>query len=205
MHAEILNDNQKLLLPFLKKYRNNFYLVGGTAIALHIGHRQSVDFDLFCYKNINFTAIKKDIANAGFSYNIIAALTDQVHFVINGVKLTYYQYPFNIENQDKFDDYFVLPDLITLAAMKAFALGGRGKWKDYVDLYFIIKDFYSAGEIAVKAREIFKDVFNPILFKKQLCYFADINYSEGIEYLPGFETDEQTIKEFLTEAALTGF
>jgi len=80
--------------------------------------------------------------------------------------------------------------------MKAFALGGRGKWKDYVDLYFIIKKYYSAKEIADQAKEIFQDVFNPILFAKQLCYFGDIDYSENVEYLPGFETDEQTIKGF---------
>ena len=71
-----------------------------------------------------------------------------------------------------------MPDLLTLAAMKAFALGGRGKWKDYVDLYFILKDHYSAREICGKAKALFADVFNPLLFKKQLSYFDDISYSE---------------------------
>ncbi len=41
--------------------------------------------------------------------------------------------------------------------------------------------------------------------QKQLCYFNDINYSEQVEYMPGFETDEATIKAFLNDAALTGF
>ena len=47
MHREILDENQLNLLPLLKNFKREFYLVGGTAIALHIGHRASIDFDLF--------------------------------------------------------------------------------------------------------------------------------------------------------------
>jgi len=49
MHTEILSKEQKELFPFLKRYQRSFYLVGGTAIALHLGHRRSVDFDLFTF------------------------------------------------------------------------------------------------------------------------------------------------------------
>ena len=205
MHIEILNNNQQQLLPFIKKYKKGYYLVGGTAIALHIGHRHSIDFDLFTEKKINFTSVKKAVAISGFSSSIIVALTDQIHFIINDVKLTFFEFPFLVEANEAYEGYLKMPDLISLAAMKAFALGGRGKWKDYVDLYFLIKGFYNINEISGKAKEIFKDSFNPLLFRKQLCYFSDINYSEQVDFLPGFETDESTIKEFLTEAALTGF
>jgi phosphopantetheine adenylyltransferase len=47
MHPEILSEQQRLLLPFVQSLKKEFYLVGGTAIALHPGHRQSIDFDLF--------------------------------------------------------------------------------------------------------------------------------------------------------------
>ena len=47
MHKEILDNNQLSLLDLVKSFRREFYLVGGTAIALHIGHRRSIDFDLF--------------------------------------------------------------------------------------------------------------------------------------------------------------
>jgi len=47
MHKEVLNKNQVELSPFLKTFSKDFGLVGGTAIALHIGHRFSIDFDLF--------------------------------------------------------------------------------------------------------------------------------------------------------------
>ncbi len=205
MHIEILSDKQKQLLPFLKKYKRVYYLVGGTAIGFHIGHRHSIDFDLFTDTKINFTNIKKEVSITGFHSSVIHSSADQIHFIINEVKLTFFEFPFSIQCSSNFEDYCRMPDLITLSAMKAFALGGRGKWKDYVDLYFIIKNFYSIEEIAAKTKEIFQDVFNPILFRKQICYFNDIDYSQTVEYLPGFETEESVIKDFLTEAALTGF
>ena len=49
MHKEILTTSQRELLPFVKKFRKDFYLVGGTAIALQIGHRRSIDYDLFTH------------------------------------------------------------------------------------------------------------------------------------------------------------
>ena len=47
MHSEILNDRQRELLPLMAQFRREYYLVGGTAIALYLGHRRSIDFDLF--------------------------------------------------------------------------------------------------------------------------------------------------------------
>lgn len=47
MHKEILNKDQLDLLPLVKLFKSEFYLVGETAIALHLGHRRSIDFDLF--------------------------------------------------------------------------------------------------------------------------------------------------------------
>jgi len=46
MHTQIFNSNQTALLPLVKQFRKEFYLVGGTAIALYLGHRRSIDFDL---------------------------------------------------------------------------------------------------------------------------------------------------------------
>ena len=46
MHTEIFSEKQKELFSFISKFNRSFYLVGGTAIALHIGHRRSIDFYL---------------------------------------------------------------------------------------------------------------------------------------------------------------
>ncbi|MCB6599156.1 hypothetical protein LI118_17050, partial [Erysipelatoclostridium ramosum] len=70
-----------------------------------------------------------------------------------------------------------LPDLLTLAAMKAYALGRRAKWKDYVDLYFAMKDYFPISAIVKKAKGIFGAEFNEKIFRAQLAYFKDIDYS----------------------------
>ncbi len=205
MHLEILNQEQHDLLPFIKKYSKNYYLVGGTAIALHLGHRVSIDFDLFTEGKVNTVTIKKQVLTSGFLSNVIVQKTDQIHFTINNVKLTFFQFPFSIEATQYHQSYFRIPDLLTLAAMKAFALGGRGKWKDYVDLYFILKNHFTIAEVCTKTKELFTDVFNPALFNKQLCYFDDISFEEQVEFMPGFEISETAVKDFLIDAALTGF
>jgi len=87
--------------------------------------------------------------------------------------------------------------------MKAFALGRRAKWKDYVDLYFIIKDHFSISEISKRGNEIFRGEFNEKLFRSQLAYFDDINYSETIIFMPGFEIDDEKIKQKLIEFSLS--
>ena len=205
MHPEILDQNQEALLPFLKKFRKNYYSVGGTAISLHIGHRRSIDFDMFTAGNVNVLNLKKQVSQAGFTSSVLHSSGDQIHFIVNDVKLTFFEYPFVIEAENDFKNSVRIPDLLTLAAMKAFALGGRSKWKDYADLYFIIKGFFTPEEISIKAKSLFPGVFNPSLFQKQLSFFSDIDYTEQIEYMPGFQVPDEEIKSFLIDASLTGF
>ena len=98
----------------------------------------------------------------------------------------------------------MMPSLITLSALKAFALGGRAKWKDYVDLYFILSNYFSLKEVIGRADELFSGKFNGRLFRNQLRYFDDINYEEKVEYLVK-PVPEEKIKEFLTDISLEPF
>jgi hypothetical protein len=124
-----------------------------------------------------------------------------MNVTINDVKITFYQYPFKIDAKCRFDDIIRLPELIDLAAMKAYALGRRSKWKDYVDLYFIIKNYYSIEQISSRAIEIYDQLFSEKLFRAQLSYYNDINYSEPVEYL-STPVQEDDIKSFLIEKAI---
>jgi len=63
-----------------------------------------------------------------------------------------------------FDGIIKIPTLLDLAAMKTYALGGRAKWKDYVDLYFILKDHHSLKELSARAADIFGAYFNEKLW-----------------------------------------
>jgi len=202
MHKEILTREQSELLPLLEDFSKNFSLVGGTAIALHIGHRRSIDFDLFTDKQFNNQSLLKKIQKTLKIDEIIVNKLDELTFTLNGVKFTFFNYPYKIRYSKKLGNFVKMPDLLTLAAMKAFALGMRAKWKDYVDLYFIIKDHYPIEKISKKAKKIFGNHFNEKIFRGQLAYFEGINYSEEVEFLPGFEVSDKEMKKKLTEFSL---
>lgn len=202
-HPEILVEQQTKLLPLVQSFSENFGLVGGTAIALQIGHRQSIDFDLFSLEEFDNDKIKRKINRKGFILSrVFKDESGQFSFFINNVQFTFFYYPFKIEFNKKFEDYLKIPDLLTLGAMKAHALGRRAKWKDYVDLYFIIKQYHSIEKIVERSLEIFAGEFNERIFRQALSYFDDINYSEPVVYLPGFEVSDEVVKNSLIEFSL---
>jgi len=202
MHLEILSAQQRELLPFIANFKRSFYLVGGTAIALHVGHRHSIDFDLFTTKKLNKSCIRKSVFELPYSKKTLFSDVDQAHFYINEVKVTFFQYPYPVEHREMLDGIISIPTLLSLSAMKAFALGRRAKWKDYVDLYFMLKDYFAVKEISTEAERIFGQMFSEKLFRLQLAFHKDIDYSEPVEYLPGFEVSDQEIKNFLIDKSL---
>lgn len=206
MYKGILSKEQHDILPLIGEFSKDFYLVGGTAIALQLGHRHSIDFDLFTEKKLKRKQIINVIQKNGFIPDkIIYEAYDQMHLIIKGVKVTFFQYEHEIKASLNFENIINIPPLPDLAAMKAYALGGRAKWKDYVDLYFIIKNDFSYKEISNRAVELFQTFFNPKLFKEQLSYFDDIDYSEEVIYLPGQYVSEEEIKRFLIDVATEEF
>ena len=200
MYKEIFNHNQIELLQLVKQFKKEYYLVGGTAIALHIGHRRSIDFDLFKFSSIKPRSIIEKISTYNYPFLVTRRVTEQLNISVLYVKFTFYQYPFKIKATEKFEDILLLPTLLELAAMKAYALGRRSKWKDYVDIYFILKDHFSINQIAKKATLIYEQLFSEKLFRAQLCYFDDIDYTEPVEFLIAPITDDE-IKNFLIDKA----
>ena len=201
MHPEILTENQLAILPYLKGFNRKFYLVGGTAIALYLGHRQSIDYDLFCEKPFAKSYVYSRLNKVPFRKIKLLEDVDQIHFIIHEVKMTFFHFPYSIPHDQKINEFISSPSLLTLAAMKAFALGRRAKWKDYVDMYFILRDYFTVSQIAAEAAIRFGDLFSNKLFRQQLAFHTDINYSEPIEYLVPAPSEDK-IKQFLIDKAL---
>ena len=203
IHPEILTAEQLELLPLVKSFSKDFGLVGGTAIAIFAGHRRSIDFDLFTDKEFDNWRIRRKILQFKKIDNVLRDEDGLYTVVIHKVRFTFFCYPFKISFSKNFDQVIKLPDLLTLAAMKAYALGRRAKWKDYVDLYFVMKDYYDIYKIIKKTRHIFGSEFNEKLFRAQLSYFKDIDYTEKVDYLKGFEVDDEIVKKELTDFSLS--
>lgn len=202
MHKEILTSAQLKLLAIVKMFSKEFGLAGGSAVALHLGHRESIDFDLFSFEEFSNYSIKTKVARRTTIDTVLVNKKGEYTFLIDGVKFTFFQFPYRINFSESLDGIVKLPDILTLAAMKAFALGRRAKWKDYVDLYFILKANHTVSEITEKGVEIFGNEFNEKIFRTQLAYFKDIDYSEQVIYKDGFSTDDEIIKKALVEFSL---
>jgi len=206
VYLNILNEQQKELLPLLDNFSKDYYLVGGTAIALFLGHRESIDFDLFTFKekNQNNTiSLLRKLTNK--QIHTIHISKEQSHFIIDSVKFTFFNFPYKIKSKAVFNEVRI-PDLLSLAAMKALALGGRAKWKDYVDLYFILKSGINLEEIIVKASELFNSentyVFNRRIFLEQLSFYDDVNYEEKVFYSSELAPSDDEIKNYLNEISI---
>mgnify|MGYP001617157496 CR=1 FL=1 len=201
-HKEVLTKEQLGMLPLIEKFYSDFGLVGGTAIALYLGHRRSIDFDLFSRKKFGNLKIRKTVS--GFK-NIDAVLRDEegeYTIIVNGVKIKFFNYPFKADYRENLTKRIKLPDLLTLAAMKAYALGRRAKWKDYVDLGLIMKKYSGPEKIIRKAERIYSNEFNEKMFRSQLAYFKDIDYSEKVNYMPGFKKNDSEVRKELLEFSL---
>jgi len=203
MHKEILTKEQIKLLSLVEEFKKNYILVGGTAIALHLGHRRSIDFDLFTNSHFRKEDIIKKIHKFYKIEKTFINLPEEYTILIKKVRFTFFHFPYKIKAPVSLDKIIKLPDLLTLAAMKAFALGFRAKWKDYIDLYFITKEHYSLKDITTKAKEIFKGEFNERIFREQLGYFKDINYSEKVIYLKGYKVSDKTVKQGLKKISIS--
>lgn len=201
MHEEVLSPAQKKLLPLVGTFSPNFCLIGGTAVALQLGHRTSVDFDLLTTSELKTNDIRNQIGKNHQIETVLIDETNEFTVVIDGVKFTFIKYPFDIHPDIDLGEIIKMPSLLSLGAMKAYALGRRAKWKDYVDLYFIINRF-SLRNLADKANKIFGKEFNEKLFREQLAYFKDVDYTETVDFMTGFEVNDKVINTKLTEISL---
>jgi len=200
MNFQILDKKQLNILSKLKDFKKDFYLAGGTAIALHFGHRKSIYLDFFSEKEFNNKIIAKKLRKIGEISRVLIDEKSEYTVIVSGVKLTFLHYPFKASSIIE-QDYFRTLDAVSLAALKAYALGRRAKWKDYVDLYFVFQD-YSISDVVEEAKKIFSQYFNTKNFYQQLSYFVDIDYSEKVYYMKGFEIEEKVIKKYLKKISL---
>jgi hypothetical protein len=205
MHREVLRENQKAVLDVLKLFSKDYFLAGGTAIALHIGHRYSIDFDLFTNKPFKKGGVKNLLAKHQYPIQqVLFEDSTQLHCIIQNVKISFLEFPYPIQPVVSFDGFIRMPQLKELAAMKAYALGGRAKWKDYVDMYFLLKNHFALNQIVQFAIEVFKDAFSEKLFRQQLTYYEDISFEEEVEYVLE-PVSQNEIQRFLTDCALQQF
>ena len=183
MYLEAINSNRQKIFEELKNFPQ-FYLAGGTALALQIGHRMSDDFDLFTEKDISVDLLKKiEKVFKKLKISIIINHSKQLSLVIDQTKVDFVKYPFSLILGLIEYEKVKIVKIPEIAAMKAYTIGRRATYKDYIDLYFILFEKHSSLlEIIKISQEKFKEHFDPRLFLEQLIYLEDIQ-EEPIQFL----------------------
>ena len=176
------------------------YLAGGTALALHLGHRISVDFDFFTAKKFDFEATRAKLEASG-TYesereedNTMLGYFNQVRF-----SLFWYQYPL-IERPEEWMGIKVA-STADIAAMKLLAISTRATKKDYVDLYFLAKEAFGFEKMLEFYELKYSGKGNaPYYVIQALQYFEDVDKSEMPEMIKSVSWEE--VKEFLSQETL---
>ncbi|HLO15628.1 MAG TPA: nucleotidyl transferase AbiEii/AbiGii toxin family protein [Anaerolineales bacterium] len=128
----------------------DFYLAGGTALAIHLGHRISVDLDWFTSHPFDDGLIlAQSLRNSGMNLDIHQASPGTLHGSIQSVRMTFlqYQYPLLKPLEQWKDMSCELAALEDLACMKLSAIAQRGARKDFCDLYALGKTSFSLQEM----------------------------------------------------------
>ena len=161
---QLLKELQSL--PLLQETR----LVGGTALALQLGHRSSVDLDLF--GTIPFSADEiRDALSENHSLTIVKESKNINIYLINGVKVDIVNYKYSWIDSPVREEGVTLAGIKDIAAMKIAAIVGRGTKKDFIDLFFLLKQF-SLREILDLYLQKYPDG-SIFISMKSLSYFED--------------------------------
>ena len=199
MHPEAITLEQRRIFDKLRGFPE-YYLAGGTALALQIGHRTSVDFDFFSKKEIPaqlLSKLRKIFKNSKIT--IIVNHPEQLTVTIDRTNLTFVKYSFPLIFKLKEYQGVKLLSIQEIAATKAYTLGRRATLKDYVDLYFVLKEKYlTLQKLIGICQKKYKDEFGPRLFLEQLIYLEDVEDMK-IQFLKKPVLKEKMIKFFEKE------
>lgn len=185
------------------KFISDYSLVGGTALALQIGHRKSEDLDfIFDNETINSTQIKRNI-NKLFdgNYKIIKDEKDyQIDFVIHNIKVTFFStgaviIPFKVKEYTIKYKQLNIANINIIAVLKIATISQRNTIRDYFDLYKIAKNHIPLKEIYSLSKKLLPHL-SPITYSETLIYDADIEEESISSHL---EPDENISKQDITD------
>lgn len=186
------------LLKFISKSEvfKDFILVGGTSLALQIGHRNSVDIDMFGKSIIDEEAFIEELSKFG-KVEKIQQTKNLLMLMVNYIKIDFvnYRYPF-LENFKTIED-IRLASKKDIAAMKLNAISGRGSKKDFIDLFFLLEE-YSLNEMMKFYDEKYEEG-SYFMVMKSLTYFEDADEQESPKMYKNFDWEiakRKIVEEF---------
>ena len=205
MHLDFLPKETKKAFDFLSEQKwledSDWYLAGGTALALQAGHRKSVDLDFFIKESLfnNNELLTRLLSSGDLVVDINKENT--VYARLFKAKVSFISYPFFIPKQD-FIKYGAIKMLkpMDIAVMKIIAISQRGKKRDFFDLYWCVKNVDSLENIIKKLPIQYPSVgHNYRHIVESLAYFEDAEGDPKPEIY--FRADWKEVKEFFKREA----
>lgn len=179
------------LVEFLKT--GDFYLAGGTAVYYYLNHRISEDLDFFTLKDIDFREWKNILEK----FEILEFSKDTIHSIIEGVKVSFFYYPYKLLNKTLVFDLVKLASLEDILAMKTSAIIQRGSKKDFIDAYFIMKELKCDSNRLIDIFQQKYGNFNPLIIRKAFVYFDDADTEPELKMIKPVNWGK--IKEYFIE------
>jgi hypothetical protein len=203
IHYSILDAERIDILPLLTPFKElGFYLAGGTALALQIGHRDSIDFDFFCPQPFDTLTLFSTFENI-FSGHTLLKTQEELNTlevtVDEKIKLSFMTYKYPLIAPVVPTDFFDLAFITDIGCMKLSAITSRTAYKDYVDLYFILKQV--PLDSLMQSLKLKLPTLDPILTLKSLVYFDDITPEEILYKVTPLDFAE--LKASLEQSVLT--
>lgn len=155
---------------------SDFILVGRTALALQLGHRNSVDLDLFGYCEIDEILFINELKKFG-KVKLLNKTKNILTVSVNNIKVDVVNYTYSFLDQPIFENTVRIVTKKDIAAMKLNAISGRGSRKDFIDLYFLLK-FFSLDEM-IRFYDDRYEEGSYMLVLKSLSYFEDADLQES--------------------------
>ncbi len=198
VNLEILDTQRQSLLPKIVEVGQGFYLAGGTALALQLGHRDSIDFDFFTTGDVDTTSLWQQIETVFIGHHLQKTQEekDTLSLVLDGdVRISFFGYHYPLLEPVIPANGLELASVLDIGCMKLSAITGRSTLKDYVDLYFIFKKMNLATLLEASSKKF--PTLDQALILKSLVYFDDIE-PEPIRFMPGFAVDLSEVETLLT-------
>ena len=180
-NLNILPERQKLLWSRLKPTPKDFILYGGTALALRLGHRESVDFDFFSCRSFQPLQLLKAIAylkDQTVTQQSTDTLSCEIETEKGDVKISFFGGLSlrQIESPDTVaSNEIAVASLKDLFGMKCAPVPQRNETKDYLDIHALINQAkITLSEGLAAASAIYGRQYNPVLTLQALSYFEDL-------------------------------
>lgn len=177
-----------------------FYLAGGSAAALHLGHRISVDLDFFCRQNFQPEPLVQQVASLGHLV-IQQQSPSTVLGLLNDVRVSFFAYPYPVLEPCVPCEGAPVASLLDISLMKWIAVAQRGRKRDFVDLFFICQSGRALASLLKEIPRKFPEITYPAYhLLRSLTYFDDAEQDPNPQML--LPWDWTTTKKFFELEAI---